>query len=260
MRGRAPAQSIDAAADRPDGRPRVVRVGPRSPSPRSRAPSSPAGTRPCGDRRPRRIQAAPLQASSSCKTYRWPSGQVGLETPAGLYHDPEQGGQPVPGACPTSAWAGSLAGKVIPGGRPTTRSRPAGWASTTAPASTAPTGGLAGQRGLARLRPDGDPRRDRALRPGPVAAPSTSPEPALRADRLHRDLLPAPRSREACRPVCRMQRVPMKIPAPACAAPRTTSWTRRWGPGWGATARPARRRVHAGFRAAGAWPRARPEC
>jgi hypothetical protein len=39
---------------------------------------------------------------------------------------------------PNSSWAGSLAGQTIPPG-PRTRSRPAGWGSTTVPEFTAPT-------------------------------------------------------------------------------------------------------------------------
>jgi lipoprotein-anchoring transpeptidase ErfK/SrfK len=51
------------------------------------------------------------------KTYRIAVGQVGLETPAGLYHIQNKAINPA-WHVPNSDWAGSLAGKVIPGGTP----------------------------------------------------------------------------------------------------------------------------------------------
>jgi lipoprotein-anchoring transpeptidase ErfK/SrfK len=51
------------------------------------------------------------------KTYRIAVGQVGLETPAGLYHVQNKAVNPA-WHVPNSAWAGSLAGQVIPGGTP----------------------------------------------------------------------------------------------------------------------------------------------
>jgi lipoprotein-anchoring transpeptidase ErfK/SrfK len=51
------------------------------------------------------------------KTYPIAVGQVGLETPAGLYHVQNKAENPA-WSVPHSAWAGSLAGKVIPGGAP----------------------------------------------------------------------------------------------------------------------------------------------
>ncbi len=51
------------------------------------------------------------------KTYKIAVGQVGLETPAGLYHVQNKAENPA-WHVPTSAWAGDLAGKVIPGGAP----------------------------------------------------------------------------------------------------------------------------------------------
>ena len=51
------------------------------------------------------------------KTYRIAVGQVGLETPAGLYHVQNKAVNPA-WHVPNSAWAGDLAGKVIPGGVP----------------------------------------------------------------------------------------------------------------------------------------------
>ncbi len=49
------------------------------------------------------------------KTYGIAVGQVGLETPAGLYHVENKAVNPA-WSVPNSAWAGSLAGQVIPGG------------------------------------------------------------------------------------------------------------------------------------------------
>jgi lipoprotein-anchoring transpeptidase ErfK/SrfK len=51
------------------------------------------------------------------KTYTIAVGQVGLETPAGLYHIENKAVNPA-WHVPNSAWAGSLAGRVIPGGTP----------------------------------------------------------------------------------------------------------------------------------------------
>jgi hypothetical protein len=51
------------------------------------------------------------------KTYGIAVGQVGLETPAGLYHVQNKAVNPA-WHVPNSAWAGSLAGSVIPGGTP----------------------------------------------------------------------------------------------------------------------------------------------
>jgi lipoprotein-anchoring transpeptidase ErfK/SrfK len=51
------------------------------------------------------------------KTYKIAVGQVGLETPAGLYHVQNKAINPA-WHVPNSAWAGKLAGKVIPGGVP----------------------------------------------------------------------------------------------------------------------------------------------
>jgi lipoprotein-anchoring transpeptidase ErfK/SrfK len=51
------------------------------------------------------------------KTYNIAVGQVGLETPAGLYHVQNKAINPA-WHVPNSDWAGDLAGKVIPGGTP----------------------------------------------------------------------------------------------------------------------------------------------
>jgi lipoprotein-anchoring transpeptidase ErfK/SrfK len=51
------------------------------------------------------------------RSYRIAVGQVGLETPAGLYHVQNKAVNPA-WSVPNSAWAGSLAGTVVPGGTP----------------------------------------------------------------------------------------------------------------------------------------------
>ena len=51
------------------------------------------------------------------KTYGIAVGQVGLETPAGLYHVQNKAINPA-WSVPNSDWAGELAGQVIPGGVP----------------------------------------------------------------------------------------------------------------------------------------------
>jgi lipoprotein-anchoring transpeptidase ErfK/SrfK len=51
------------------------------------------------------------------KTYKIAVGQVGLETPAGVYHVQNKAINPA-WHVPQSDWAGALAGKVIPGGVP----------------------------------------------------------------------------------------------------------------------------------------------
>jgi lipoprotein-anchoring transpeptidase ErfK/SrfK len=50
------------------------------------------------------------------KSYKIAVGQVGLETPGGLYHVQNKAENPA-WHVPNSDWAGDLAGKVIPGGR-----------------------------------------------------------------------------------------------------------------------------------------------
>jgi lipoprotein-anchoring transpeptidase ErfK/SrfK len=51
------------------------------------------------------------------KTYRIAVGQIGLETPAGLYHIQNKAVNPA-WSVPNSDWAGDLAGTVVPGGTP----------------------------------------------------------------------------------------------------------------------------------------------
>ena len=99
------------------------------------------------------------------KTYPIAVGQVGLETPAGLYNIENKAVNPA-WHVPNSDWAGSLAGTVVP-------PRP------LEPDQGALDGHLRRRRHprdrrhrldrhqrLARLRPHADPGRGRALRPG----------------------------------------------------------------------------------------------
>jgi lipoprotein-anchoring transpeptidase ErfK/SrfK len=51
------------------------------------------------------------------RTFSIAVGQIGLETPAGLYHIQNKAVNPAWNV-PNSSWAGSLAGQVIPGGAP----------------------------------------------------------------------------------------------------------------------------------------------
>ena len=51
------------------------------------------------------------------KTYTVAVGALGFDTPAGMYHIQNKGVN-VPWSVPNSAWAGSLAGTVVPGGVP----------------------------------------------------------------------------------------------------------------------------------------------
>ena len=113
------------------------------------------------------------------KTYTIAVGQVGLETPAGLYHIQNKG-ENVPWNVPNSAWAGDLAGTTIPGGAPEQPDQ--GTLDGHLRRCRDPrhrSDGLARQRRLARLRAHGDSRRDRAVSAGarrgarvhPVASP-----------------------------------------------------------------------------------------
>ena len=91
-------------------------------------------------RRPHQLQAPPLQAAEAGQGRTpSPSGAVGFDTPAGLYHIQNKAGEPR-----LDRAEQRLGGRSRRHGRsraacPTTRSRRAGWASSTARASTAPT-------------------------------------------------------------------------------------------------------------------------
>ena len=64
----------------------------------------------------RRYQLRFFRDLEHVKTYRIAVGQVGLETPSGLYHIQNKAIDPA-WSVPDADWAGDLAGKVIPGGR-----------------------------------------------------------------------------------------------------------------------------------------------
>ena len=116
------------------------------------------------------------------KTYKIAVGRVGLETPAGLYHIQNKAENPA-WHVPKSAWAGKLAGKVIPAGDPGNPIK-ARWLGIFDGAGHPRhrRALLARDRRLARLRAHGDPGRDRAVRRG-----------AGRGARLHRLAARSPR-------------------------------------------------------------------
>jgi lipoprotein-anchoring transpeptidase ErfK/SrfK len=64
-----------------------------------------------------RFQLTLYEELKPVKTYGIAVGQVGLETPAGLYHIQNKAIDPA-WSVPNSAWAGDLAGTVVPGGVP----------------------------------------------------------------------------------------------------------------------------------------------
>ena len=100
------------------------------------------------------------------KSYRIAVGQVGLETPAGLYAIQNKAVNAA-WTVPNSAVGGRQAGQVDP--RRHAREPAQGALDGHLRRRGHPrhrSGRLAGQRGLARLRAHGHPRRDRALRPG----------------------------------------------------------------------------------------------
>ena len=126
------------------------------------------------------------------KEYTVAVGAIGFDTPAGLYHIQNKAGRTRPGTCPNSAWAGDLAGTVDAGrgaGQPAQGALAGHLRRRRHPRDRRDL--LARARRLARLHPDGDPGRDRALRPGPGRrARSTSPE-AADSDLGDRHLFPA---------------------------------------------------------------------
>ena len=115
-----------------------------------------------------RSSSCSTRTSSRPTTTRSRSARSALETPAGLYNVQNKAVNPA-WHVPNSDWAGDLAGQMIPAGDPGTRSSPAGSASSTAPASMAPTRsgsiGTAASHGCIRMA---DPGRRGALRPGSV--------------------------------------------------------------------------------------------
>ena len=131
------------------------------------------------------------------KTYGIAVGQVGLETPAGLYHVQNKAVNPA-WTMPNSDWvAPGDRGKVVPGGTPAEPAQGAlARASTPAPASTAPT---------PRARSAPPPRTAASACGSPTWSSSTtrcrstrrSTSRSARADLLDRHLLPPLCSREA---------------------------------------------------------------
>jgi lipoprotein-anchoring transpeptidase ErfK/SrfK len=63
------------------------------------------------------FQLTYYQRLRQVRSYPIAVGQIGLETPAGLYHIQNKAVNPA-WHVPNSAWAGSLAGTVVPGGTP----------------------------------------------------------------------------------------------------------------------------------------------
>ena len=191
------------------------------------------------DRQPRRRSSSrSTRTSSSPRPTGSPSARSGWRRPPASTTSRTRPSNPA-WHVPNSDWAGDLAGKVIPGGAPRTRSRRAGWASTTAPASTAPTPRArsarpprtaasgctsrtsielydevpVGRADLHRLESRAIPRRRR--------------EPA-RVDLLDRHLLPALLQQGGMVVgVANAEGADEDASRPPCASPRTTACSRR---------------------------------
>ena len=131
--------------------------------------------------RPRQLPAPPVEEPETRpSTYTIAVGQQGLETPAGTYTIDDKQVNPS-WHVPDSAWAGSLAGQVIPPGpADPIKARWMGFFNGAGIHGTDEVV-VARHRGLARLRADVDPRRDRAVPPGPAGHPD-----------LHRELTAQP--------------------------------------------------------------------
>ena len=188
------------------------------------------------------------------KTYKIAVGQVGLETPAGVYHVQNKATDPA-WHVPNSDWAGDLAGKVIPGGVPENplKSR---WLGIYDGAGIHGTDAisLARHGGVARLHPHGGARRRGAVRRGAGAGARLHPVgPSGQAagsgpHLVDRDLLPAlALQRGLAVAVANTQsadpRVALAGLGPACAGPSRPRSMRRRGPARGAT---EAREAHAG--------------
>ena len=171
-------------------------------------------------------------------TYTVAVGAVGFDTPAGLYHIQNKAVDPA-WTVPHSAWAGDLAGKVIPAARPTTRSRPAGsgifdGAGIHGTDETYSLGHAASHGCIRMAIPD----VIELYRPGPgrhadlhrLSASDRQAPDAVHADRVDRHLLPPCSSKRVWRPVCRMQSVPMKTPRIVLAQHRVPHGGRVAGP------------------------------
>ena len=132
------------------------------------------------------------------KTYTIAVGQVGLDTPAGLYNIQNKG-ENVPWNVPNSAWAGDLAGTTVPGGAPDNplKARWLGIFDGAGIHGTDQTGslGTAASHGCVRMA---IPGRDRALPAGPGRRPDLHPVAAPARGRCRRrepPSSPAPRGR-----------------------------------------------------------------
>ena len=211
---------------------------PHQEGPRRRSPptSSPTATGPCSSCSAARFRLRLYKHLKLATTYPIAVGQVGLETPAGHYSIANKAVNPA-WHVPNSAWAGDLAGKVIPGGTRRTRSRPAGWASTTASASTAPSDdasiGSNASHGCIRMHvADVEKLYDQV----PVGTAGLhrlegASEASRRPDLLDRDLLPAALEKQGMVVgVSKHQRADEDAPLLLVAAPRTTASRRRRSP------------------------------
>ena len=96
------------------------------------------------------------------KTYPIAVGQVGLETPAGIYNIQNKAVNAA-WSVPNSDWAGSLAGTVVPGGAPNNPLKARWMGIFEARASRERRRGLVWHGGFARLCPNGGAGRDRAV-------------------------------------------------------------------------------------------------
>ena len=128
-----------------------------------------------GDRRqPRPASGSALQEPQARQDLpRSPSAGRASRRPPGLYHIQNKAVNPA-WHVPNSAWAGSLAGKVIPAGpgQPDQGALAGDLRRRRHPRHRSVGVRLDRPRRLARLHPHDDPRRDRPLRPRcPVGAP-----------------------------------------------------------------------------------------
>ena len=149
------------------------------------------------------------------KTYTIAVGAGRARDAGRALHDPEQAGR-TRLARAEQRLGRRLAGKVDPAGARTNPIK-ARWMGIYDGAGIHGTDAsrLARHGRLARLRPHGDPRRDRALRPGRRSGrPSTSPERRRARGRelLDRDLLPAGLQQRGMVVAVANSRVPMKMP------------------------------------------------
>ena len=142
--------------------------------------------------------------------------QVGLETPAGLYHIQNKAVNPAWTMPNSVVGSGDERGDVVPGGAPGNplKARWLGIYDGAGIHGIDPSQyGTIGSRGLPRLRPHAHPRRRGPVRPGPGRrARSTSPR--RRARRSHRSGTSSQplASREAWWSPCRRASVPMNTP------------------------------------------------